>query len=368
MLLNRLELTNTRSFSEQAIDFTPGLSVFVGENGSGKTNLLEAAATSLLGKSPRTSKEINLIKNDQTFARIASKVTVNNNLSSKDVRFILGQGKSLRLDEVAVRSTLEFSEKTPAFVFLPEKLLTMRGAPARRRALIDNLLVTIKPSLISVFKAYTHSLQQRNNLLRAAKVGKKVSDQIEPWSILLAEHGEIIRSERQLLLAEIHDYFANEFLLLTEMNGGMFVTNQRGDDDIKKELDDTFLLDTRRGSTSTGPHLDDFIPHEHKRNLRLYGSTGEQRASLLAFTFASAKLCENLTNQSPIIFLDEPWSELDFKRRKNLSTQIINYEQVICTTTETPNHLKSLNCDSIEIFKISLDKVEKCHPKKTLLT
>lgn len=339
--LVRLDLVDVRTFAQLRLELGSGTTLFVGPNGVGKTNLLEAAATVLAGASPRTSNELRLIRDEEPACSLRATVRLDGSSYEREVRFERGRGKSLRLDGSAARSVDEFAASTPSLVFLPERLLVIRGAPARRRALLDGLVTRLQPNRARVFRDYARVLQQRNALLRQGRSGRDVSRQLDPWDEQVAALALQIRTARHELLAALAAPFAQELLELTGLQGGTFELDPRGPDTLADALVEQRPIDIRRGSTTLGPHLDDVLPRQAGRDLRAFGSTGEQRASLLAFTLAAARLVRDATGVSPVLLLDEPWSELDADRRRRLSERIAAEHQVICTTTEPPRHLDS---------------------------
>jgi DNA replication and repair protein RecF len=155
---------------------------------------------------------------------------------------------------------------------------------------VDQLTSRLVPSFTSTLRSYTAALQQRNTLLRRAKAGAEVRDRIGPWDEQLAEHGSELRRLRRIVLERLRTPFAARLAELTDLPGGTFELAPRGSDDVAAELAASWALDVRRGSTTIGPHLDDILPQQAGRDLRSLGSRGEQRAALLAFTFAARDL------------------------------------------------------------------------------
>lgn len=337
--LQLLELVDVRTYQRLRLELGRGVTILVGPNGVGKTNLLEAAAVLLAGSSPRTSAELRLVRDGASGARIAGRVAIDGDVHERDVRFEPGRGKSLRLDGDVVRSQLAYGERTPSLVFLPERLLVLRGAPARRRGLLDTLAQRLDATVGRELAHYTKVVQQRNVLLRQGRAGRDVTTQLQPWNEQLVVQARLVRAARRALLADLAEPYARLFHQLTGLEGGSFELEPRGPDELAEALEEQLHIDVRRGSTTLGPHLDDILPRQAGRDLRAFGSTGEQRASLLAFTFAAAELVRARTEIEPILLLDEPWSELDADRRSRLSELMLAAGQVLCTTTETPRHL-----------------------------
>ncbi len=337
------------------------MTVLVGPNGVGKTNLLEACAVVLSGSSPRTSSELRLVREGEPAGRIAAHVVIDHAAHVRDVVLQHGKGKQLRVDGSPARSVDEFSAQVPVVTFLPERLLVIRGAPQRRRALVDQLAARIIPGAGRTQRDYTAALQQRNALLRRAKVGHDVTDQLTPWTEQLLQHGVDYRTQRMQLLDLVAEPHAHRFAELTDLPLATFTADLRGSGDLAADAEELAAAERRRGSTLLGPHLDDVLPRLAGRDLRAFGSAGEQRAALLAFTFASRDVLADRLGVAPVVLLDEPWSELDQDRRRRLTAMLAPLEQVVVTSTEPPSHLSEV-LDAACVLSVTSGQVQAWHP------
>jgi DNA replication and repair protein RecF len=337
-----LQLRDVRTWQRLDLELTAGTTLLAGLNGVGKTNLLEACATVLTGSSPRTSSELRLVRDGEQLARIAARIRIGEQEHDRSVVLQVGRGKQLRVDANAVRGVEEYARAVPVVTFLPERLLTIRGAPQRRRALVDALVQRLVPGAAATQRDYARVLQQRNALLRRARAGARVEEQLAPWTQQLLELGERLRSERTLLLDRLAGPFAGRLAALTTLDGGTFEQQLRGSGDLAADLADVASAELRRGTTLLGPHLDDVLPRIAGRDVRAFGSAGEQRATLLAYTLAARDLLAADGGVEPIVLLDEPWSELDADRRRRLTALIEPLAQVVVTSTEPPAHLRSV--------------------------
>lgn len=354
--ISRLTLRSVRTYERLDLDLSAGVTVLVGPNGVGKTNLLEACAVVLTGASPRTSSELRLVRDGETAARIAATVLVGDDSHERDVTFQAGKGKQLRVDGSPARSVDEYARQVPAVTFLPEKLLTIRGAPQRRRALVDQLAGRIVPGAAQVQRDYTSSLTQRNALLRRAKVGHDVAAHLAPWTEQLVEQGTQLRAHRHRLLELLGAPYAARFAALTELDGATFVAELRGSGDLASDVEEQAEHERRRGTSMVGPHLDDVLPRVAGRDLRAFGSAGEQRAALLAFTLAARDVLADHLGVAPVVLLDEPWSELDADRRRRLTVMLRELPQVIVTSTEPPAHLEQV-LPTVTVLEVSPGRV-----------
>lgn len=354
--VEHVSLRGMRTWDRLELDLGERLVAFLGPNGVGKTNLLEAIAFALAGTSPRTHTELRLVAHDSTFARAALTVSVRGARSQRVATIDRVRGKSLELDGSPARSLAEYAAATPAVTFLPERLLVLRGAPARRRALLDRLVDRLVPAFAPPSSGYSRAVQQRNVLLRRAKAsGRVAEDAIEPWNLQVAELGAQVRQHRARVVELLQEPWQRRFAELTGLAGGAVHVELRGDD-IAASLLETLPLDIRRGATTTGPHHDEVVTSQAGRDLKAWGSTGEQRAALLAWSLAEADLIQSQLGLQPALLLDEPWAELDASRRRLLTHTLAGYGQVVVTSTEPPDHLATL-APTAQLLRVSFGAI-----------
>jgi DNA replication and repair protein RecF len=222
----------------------------------------------------------------------------------------------------------------PVTTFLPERLLVVRGAPARRRALLDRLVSRIEPGFSRSAASYVRAMTQRNALLRRHRGRGAVPEaELLPWDAQLVEHGAVIREARARVLASFDPRFAARFEELTGFTDGSLQVELRGAD-LAEALLEVRGLDARRATTGAGPHLDDIAFRHGDRDLRSRGSTGEQRATLLAFALAEADVVREVLGVAPVLLLDEPLAELDADRRERLLAAVSTFPQAVLTATD----------------------------------
>ena len=351
--VSRLSVINFRTYESLAFDVPEGTTVVVGPNGAGKTNLLEAVAFACSGSSPRTASELDCIKENSD----ACSLTIEANRGDQTLRkhrviLAMGQGKRLTLDDKGTTS-VEFATDIPVVTFLPERLLVVRGAPARRRQLLDAYVSRIHPPFTSASKAYTSALSQRNTLLRRARSRGHIDRaEVAPWTEALVEHGTMMRDLRRSAVEGLRPHFARRIAALTGFGNADIAVDLRGGD-LSEALASAWDADVRRGSTTVGAHLDDVSLVADGRDMRRRGSTGEQRAALLAWSLATYDAIVEATGVTPVVILDEPWSELDRSRREQLTRTIEGLPQVIASTTEPPSSLSA----SAHVISVSYGQI-----------
>lgn len=359
--LGALQLRDFRSYGRLDIEFAPGVVMLAGANGAGKTNVLEACALVLSGCSPRTSSEFRCVREGCTAARVEATLssisaagTGVTATSTRSVVIEAGAGKRLERDGSTLRSIDAFAD-VPVITFLPEQLLVVRGAPARRRAVLDRLLSRSGAAAANAVAAYARVVTQRNAVLRHARTGRDVAMSLQPWSAQLVDLGEQVRDLRARLVAVMQTRFAVRLDELAGLPGGTIELELRCGAGIAAALAELAAVEQRRGTTLAGPHLDDVHFCCDGRDLRTHGSTGEQRAALLAWSLAARDMLEQWLRMQPIVLLDEPYAELDAARRARLTRALQSLGQVIITTTEPPSH--ALDGRAAQLLKVECGTV-----------
>ena len=247
-----------------------------------------------------------------------------------EVRLGVREPKRLRLNGAAVASTDELRARVHALVFTPDRLAVVKGGPAARRAYFDRSLVRLLPARAEAPVAYGATLGQRNAALRRVAAGLSPRDVLEPWTDALATAAtELVDARRATLLllsGPFHDR-AGE-LGLDDARLAYEATAPSAAD-----LAARLQRDLERGSTGLGPHLDEIALLAGGRDLRTFGSQGEQRLAVLALLLAEAELLADRGGAPPLLLLDDALSELDAARRRILSERLGVAGQALVTAT-----------------------------------
>jgi DNA replication and repair protein RecF len=303
----------------------------VGPNGAGKTNLLESLHVGTQGFSPRTRSDAQLIRFGDTAARVALRgerapgvpVTL-------EVTLRAGQGKQGRLNGAPLRAAEQLRTEVATLVFTPDRLAVVKGGPAVRRAYLDRALGRIAPARAELPALYAAAVGQRNAALRRAGLGLSSRDAVAPWTQQVAMLGAQLVEAREQALAALRPAFAERGGAL---GLGEAVLAYEGAPATVAELEARLDRDLERGTTGLGPHLDDVRIASGDRDLRRFGSQGEQRLAVLAFLLAEADAIREQRGVAPLLLLDDVLSELDPARRRTLATQVALLGQVVITAT-----------------------------------
>jgi len=300
----------------------------VGENGAGKTNLLEALHVGTQGFSPRTRTERDLIRFGQTEAALALALVRDGVPHEVRVKLTAGAAKVAQLDGARLPSADSLRRELPALVFTPDRLAVVKGGPAARRAYFDRVTGRLQPAQAALAQDYAAALAQRNAALRRVQLELSTRAALEPWTARVAELGGRLVAARRDTLARLEPGFAERAGELGLADGTLAYD---GEPPTVGELGSRLELDVRRGTTGAGPHLDDIRLAAGGRDLRSFGSQGEQRLALLALLLAEAELVPS----SPLLLLDDVLSELDGGRRRVLAERIARVEQTVVTATQS---------------------------------
>lgn len=338
MVVRRLRVRDFRTYASADVVLGAGLTVVHGRNGAGKTNLLEALYFGCTGRSCRTTDERRVVRFHQQAARVEVDVEGRDGPHELSVGFQPGEAKRIRVDGVAVEGLGEHPSRPLVSVFLPDRLELVKGPPSLRRAHLDQVVAALWPSRAATRRAYSQALAQRNALLARVRAGRAGRESLPTWDLELARHGVALRDDRARAVAAVADgvaTIARELGLTGEVVLRYRPRSKAPDaPQLAAELAERTDADLERGFTTHGPHRDDLALVRDGRDLRLYGSQGEQRLGLLALLLAERDVLEAERGAPPLMLLDDVMSELDADRRSRLAERLRAGGQAVVTTTD----------------------------------
>jgi DNA replication and repair protein RecF len=308
----------------------PGLVLVVGPNGAGKTNLLESLHVGTQGFSPRTRTDASLIRFGREGARIA--LTGDRAGSPLELNVVLraGAAKRASLNGARLQAAEQLRAEVATLVFTPDRLVVVKGGPAARRAYFDRALGRWMPARAALPAEYGAALAQRNAALRGVSLGYSTREALEPWTERVAQLGAELVEARQAVIAELQSLFTSSAGELGLPDVALrYEAVPPSVESLAARLD----RDLDRGATGIGPHLDDVEILGAGRDLRAFGSQGEQRLVVLALLLAEAELVGERRGFPPLLLLDDVLSELDPERRRILAGRLRRYGQALITTT-----------------------------------
>jgi DNA replication and repair protein RecF len=337
--VTRLKLRNFRSYAQAELHPGPGLTVIAGHNGAGKTNLLEGLYFACTGRSCRTANERECVRFGEKVARLE--------LDAEDPRgephaiavgFEPGEAKRMTVDGAQVERLTDSSARPLVSVFLPDRLELVLGAPSLRRAHLDQVITALWPARVGTRRSYTAALAQRNALVASIRAGRAGTSSLPAWDAELAKHGVALMRDRAELLDRLAPRFAEHAaeLGLSDAPAIRYKPRSKAEtaDALAAELAERTASDLERGFTGHGPHRDDLGFQRAGRELKAYGSRGQQRLGLLALLLAEREALADERGAAPLLLLDDVMSELDAHRRERLVEVVSARGQTVITTTE----------------------------------
>jgi DNA replication and repair protein RecF len=348
MRIERLTLTGFRSYGAAQAAFPAGPQVVVGDNATGKTNLLESLLVLGTGRSHRAGADTELISWGAEFCRLEAGATDAAGLATQlevvVARTASGGGRKRVLVNGVARRPTALAAALPVVLFAPEDMLLISGAPALRRSALDVLVAQTTPAAGATLSNYARAITQRNNLLRAIREGAAAPDELHFWDQVVIDDGARIVDWRRDTLARLADPLAaahQEIAPAEERLELLYSTNaeplaaETTRDALRRRLIETADKEQWNGATLIGPHRDDIGFASARRDLAGFASRGQQRTAILAFKLAQLDLLRAALGQPPLLLLDDVFSELDPSRRAHLVRRIGELPQAFVTTTTT---------------------------------
>jgi DNA replication and repair protein RecF len=338
VLVESLRLRDFRAYAQAEVRLGEGLTVIHGPNGAGKTNLLEALYFGCTGRSCRTSDERQVIRFDASATRVEVATRDRDGAHGLTVGFQPGENKRFKVDGAPVDRLVDNPARPLVSVFLPDRLELVKGPPALRRAHLDQVVAALWPSRAATRKAYSGALAQRNALLSRIRQGRASRASMPAWDREVARHGIALRADRTQAVELLVEPFAAAAADLGLAGAATLqerpVKRAANEEELAEQLAEGLDADLERGFTQRGPHRDDLALLRDGRELRAYGSQGEQRMGLLALLLAEREALADARGSAPLLLLDDVMSELDEGRREKLVDRVRAGGQAVITTTD----------------------------------
>jgi DNA replication and repair protein RecF len=356
-----LRLRDFRCYERAEVALGESLTVVSGPNGAGKTNLLEALYFGCTGRSCRTANEREIVRFAAAGTRVVVTADGEDGRHELAVGFEPGQPKRMRVDGAAVERLIEVEQRPLVSVFLPDRLELIKGAPAVRRAHLDQFVVALWPARVATRRAYAQALAQRNALIARVRAGHGSRESLAAWDAQLARHGIALMADRAEAVGALAEPFARIAVELG-LDGDASISyrpRSRAQDaeGLVAELAERIDGDLERGFTGHGPHRDDISMSRAGRELRAYGSQGQQRLALLALLLAEREAIADRRQAPPLMLLDDVMSELDRERRQALVELLRGSAgQSVITTTDL-EHVPGAGEDGVARISVAEGRV-----------
>ncbi|TET15161.1 MAG: DNA replication/repair protein RecF [Actinobacteria bacterium] len=364
--LKKLELKNYRNYSYVNLNFDKNTILILGNNGNGKTNLLESIYYLSTGRSHRTYSQDEIIKWGSDYSIIKALIgsEKNNGIDHLiEIELRKENNIKIRVDKIYQRKKSDFISMLPSVIFSPDDLKIVKSGPSDRRNFLDSILEKLDWKYYRQRLQYQKILVQRSSLIKSisGRAGAASNSTLEVWNDNIVRYGTDIIEKRYRLLAEFRDEFrsyVNSFFKGVEVDLFYVFSWDRGDNldeytdyfnakSYKKEnfiennLKDIFYRklieslqkDLLYKTTTVGPHRDDFIILLNGKNIRSFGSQGQQRVASISLKLCELDILRKRIKKDPILLLDDVFSELDIERRKLLVKAVSDRFQTFVTTT-----------------------------------
>lgn len=337
MLLSSLDARSFRSLDRLELQLDSGITSVVGDNGTGKTNLLEAIYFGLSGRSFRTRDRRELIAFGEPVARAELTVRSDERTSHSFLASVSrAEGRRHLLDGAGAAPETIVRHRPHLVVFCPDRLQLVKGPPAERRAHVDRFVAARWPSRRGLRQDYGQVLAQRNALLRRIAAGLCPESELDAWDSALAAAASPLTAARAEACVELGPRFTAAAAEL-----GLDVAELRyrprsaaDPEGLRAALAERRESDLHRARTSEGPHLDEVALTVGERSLRRYGSQGEQRSGLLALLFAERETLIAASSPAPLMLLDDVMSELDPSHRELLAGRLLDAGQTLVSAAD----------------------------------
>lgn len=339
--INKLCLKNFRNYIDLEVEFNDKLNIIIGNNAQGKTNILEAIYFLSITKSFLSVNEKTLIFRDREYSRVLGEI-VNSGFKKKLSVLINNNGKKIEINNNLVKRHIDYLGNLRVIVFSPDDIRLLKDSPSNRRRFLNIELSQLYDKYVRFLAEFNIILKQRNEYLKIVKNGKFNQDYYDILNDKYVDLAVSIYLYRYNFIGMINDYIGDKYYFISGDSG--LVVRYITDIDIsdrnmmKKvlldKLVDSYNREVMYGNTLIGPHKDNFCFYLNENNLSLYGSQGQLKMSILALKMAEIDVFKKITGETPVLLLDDIFSELDIEKRNKLIKFLNDDIQTIMTTTD----------------------------------
>lgn len=350
MKINNITLYNFRNYENISVDFSEKINIFIGSNGSGKTNLLESIYFLALTRSHRSYIDKNLINNNKSNMKVVGKISTFDKIKKLEI-LMNSKGKMVSINNVPIRKVSEYISNFTVLLFCADDMEIIKGSPSERRKYLNLEIGQLDNKYFNHLNEYNKILKERNEYLRTIKIEKNEDKFLEVLNIQLVEKAILLYRYRYSF---IYKLTKNLRKIYNYINDGKIEIKYKNSIDIE-EYDEykikTILLEKLsknvkkeifQGNTLYGPHKDDFEILIDKKNLREYGSQGQQRLAVLCLKISELDIFKESKGEYPVLLLDDVFSELDIGKRNKIVSLLNKELQVFITSTDVNNIDKTI--------------------------
>ncbi len=335
MIIKSLKLTNFRNYTGLDLSFDSDINVLVGDNGVGKTNILEAIYLLSTTRSFRARYDSDLISYDQNFTNIEAEISSDEETDKILMQIVRTERsdktsvKKVKLNNVA-KPLSKFTHHLKSVLFSPEDIDVITGSPSQRRKYLDLILFQVDTKYKKCSSDYQKAVRRRNKVLELISETGSGADQLPYWNDKILEQGEYIQQKRSEVLAFFNSYFRSSSNPYSNYSHGLKTSYEQNLIDTKRLLE---YKSREIGARTTliGPHRDDFTLYLQEKDMAQFASRGEQRTAMFLMKLAEFQYIFSKLDIKPVLLLDDIFSELD-PEHKEAILSFINSQQTIITT------------------------------------
>ncbi|MCH5288026.1 MAG: DNA replication/repair protein RecF [Christensenellaceae bacterium] len=346
MQITSIKLRDFRNYEELTLAPHPGVNILFGQNGSGKTNLLEAIHYCALGRSHRTSLDREVVRKDRPMAAVGVQLKKNGVRTDVAVRLTPqdARRKTVFIDNKRAPRLSDLMGRVQCVIFSPEDLMLVKEGPSIRRRFLDMMLSQLSTAYFVALQQYQKALDQRNAMLRSARRGERIdTGMLDAFEEAMAIPCETIIPLRRRFVALTDEIASMKYASVSGREAEIFTMSYQcclPEDDgmaqkIRKCLRESRKEDIQRGSTGLGIHREDIALTLSGREMKVFASQGQIRTAALSMKLAQLEIFQRESGESPILLLDDVMSELDMTRRTRLLDEISGVQTFITCTDES---------------------------------
>lgn len=339
--INKLYLKNFRNYSDLEVEFNDKLNIIIGNNAQGKTNILEAIYFLSITKSFLSVNEKTLIFRDKEFSSVKGDI-VNNGFKKKLSVLINNNEKKIEINQKVIKRHIDYLGNLRVVIFSPDDIRLLKDSPGNRRRFLNIELSQLYDKYVKLLAEFNIILKQRNEYLKVIKNG---NINLDYYNILNDKYVDLsvsIYIYRYNFIEMINEYIGDKYYFISGDKGLVvrYMTDiEISDRNTMKDILLGKLVEGKNreimyGCTLIGPHKDNFCFYLNESNLSLYGSQGQLKMSILALKMAEIDVFKRVTGETPVLLLDDIFSELDIEKRNKLVKFLNDDVQTIMTTTD----------------------------------
>ena len=352
MYLSKIELDHFRNYKKQKIKLCNKINIFIGDNAQGKTNILESIYMLALTKSYRLGFESSIIQSGYSTCKVQGTLRTRDNLKELMIKFD-NENKQVFINQKEVKKIASYISNMNVIMFAPTDLDIIKGSPQIRRNLLNVQISQLYPKYVTCLNEYNKLLKTRNEYLKQMNINgfsdlrylevidEKLIDRGTKIYIFRKKYLDYINSKISLIYKDIMGLSDLNIIYENNIDLGSF-EEEKIIEQFAKKLKSNIKKEIMQGITLYGPHRDDFSFFINDNNMKYYASQGQQRVAIIAFKLAEVSFFNQEIGTSPILLLDDIFSELDIRKRNKLIEYIPNGIQTIITTTDLKNIQKKI--------------------------